>query len=255
MKQFIASKIKSWNTWRLQQRYMSKWRLLCQPLTPVQVTLDNLGACLLIAPHADDESIGLGGLLCFQGEKFDVVCVTDCRLGITGASHNEAIHCRRDEFSTAMKMAGVKNSIFTTQINDSELRNSEFEFHDILSKLQLCEYSHIFLPHPLDQHPDHWVTARLFRNYVKKIRCVPSSTRIVFYEVWSPLAIANSYVDISTVIEKKMNLIACYKSQIKIIDYDVRIKGLNAYRGMTPHVKYAEYFHDLSLDEYMKLEL
>lgn len=37
--------------------------------------------CLVIAPHADDESIGCGGLLLTYPQNFEVVVLTDGRRG------------------------------------------------------------------------------------------------------------------------------------------------------------------------------
>ena len=66
---------------------------------------------------------------------------------------------------------------------------------------------------------------------------------IVLYEVWSLISTVTDYVDISNYIDEKMELLRMYKTQCDYVDYDVRVKGLNLYRGhMGGRVQYAEAF-------------
>ena len=226
------------------------------PVLPlVALDLRDSDRCLLLAPHGDDESIGLGGTLCLHAEKFDVVCLTDSSLGLPDCPRDEAVRRRRKEFIEAMSRVGVSRKEFAARIADSNLHNSKQEFYRILDELRLNEYSYVFLPHPFEQHPDHWSTVRLFQRYVRKNRSSAGSGRVLLYEVWTPLAVANAYVDITSVIERKTDLINVYESQTSSIDYARRIKGLNVYRGMIPHVQYAECFQHLSFAELRKMRL
>ena len=65
----------------------------------------------------------------------------------------------------------------------------------------------------------------------------------MLYEVWSLISTVTDYVDISNYIDEKMELLRMYKTQCDYVDYDVRVKGLNLYRGhMGGRVQYAEAF-------------
>ena len=224
-----------------------------QPLAPLE--LADSDRCLLLAPHGDDESIGVGGTLWLHAEKFDVLCLTDCSRGVPGCAHDEAIHQRKLEFHEAMSQVGVSSKKFAARIADSNLQNSRREFYRLLDELAIDEYSHILMPHPFEQHPDHWSTARFFQWYLSKRPSVFRHGRVLFYEVWTPLIVPNTYVDISSVIERKTDLINTYKSQTSSIDYAGRIRGLNAYRGMIPRVQYAECFQRLSFEELRTMKL
>ena len=91
------------------------------------------------------------------------------------------------------------------------------------------------MPSPYDAHPDHMAVELLFKKYFKKYY-----DKVVYYEIWSALSTPTNYIDITSVIDKKLENIKLYKSQMKYIDYSARIEGLNKYRGLIPHVDYAE---------------
>ena len=224
-----------------------------QPLSPLKLCESD--CCLLLAPHADDESIGLGGTLCLHAEKFEIVCLTDCSHGVPYLSRCNARKQRKLEFFKAMSKVKVSSKVFEENIEDSNLQSSYSEFYRIMEQFDMDKYSHVFLPHSFEGHRDHWATARLFQKYMKKRKIVRKHMKVLLYEVWTPLTLSNKYVDISSVIEKKMNLIITYESQVTIYNYARMIKGLNTFRGMIPHVEYAECFQELSLKEFLSIKL
>lgn len=79
------------------------------------------------------------------------------------------------------------------------------------------------------------------------------TVQIVFYEVWQSLALPNSYIDISDVVEQKKELIDIYKSQIASRNYTSKIIGLNNYRGLIPNLDYVEAFSVMSVDLFKKI--
>jgi LmbE family N-acetylglucosaminyl deacetylase len=63
------------------------------------------------------------------------------------------------------------------------------------------------------------------------------------YEAWTPLAEYNHVEDISDVMERKLQAIQCYPSQLTGFRYDRAIRGLNEYRGaLAAKCDYAEVF-------------
>ncbi|GHS94081.1 hypothetical protein FACS1894139_15960 [Planctomycetales bacterium] len=78
--------------------------------------------------------------------------------------------------------------------------------------------------------------------------------KIVFYEVWTPLADHNFYFDISDLMADKLKLIRMYPSQIVDgWDYDRWARGLNEYRSMYVRPgKYAEVYAVRSLKHYLQ---
>lgn len=65
----------------------------------------------ILAPHADDESIGCGGLLAKYGSQCDVILLTDGRLNGNGNTPEETVKIREAEFAAVMKflMYGIMN--------------------------------------------------------------------------------------------------------------------------------------------------
>ena len=62
---------------------------------------------LIVAPHPDDESIGMGGFLSLYGPQCDVLLVTDGRKGHKGTVEDidEFILKRKQEVKSACQIA------------------------------------------------------------------------------------------------------------------------------------------------------
>jgi len=199
--------------------------------------LGNSEKCLCLAPHPDDESIGMGGTLIKKGENFDVICMTNGTGGIGGDSNQEKINIRKSEFEQAMQKLKLNSYSFFEQSEDRELVLNSKEFKG----LNLEDYDYIFIPNIIDQHRDHKAVSILLKEFLK-YKKHKKSLKIAFYEVWQTLALPNYYVDISDVVEAKKDLIRAYKSQLESKDYTSKIIGLNNYRGLIPNSDYAEAF-------------
>lgn len=181
----------------------------------------------ILAPHADDETIGCGGLLAKYGKQCDVILLTD------GAFHGteETQKNRENEFSKAMNFLNVNNFSFM-RAQDTRL----IEAYDLFAKLDFDKYNFVVMPHPFDAHKDHVVPQAFFKK-LKKEKSLKA--KAVYYEVWGTMNEPTHFIDISDVSEIKSKAVKIYASQSNI-DYAGRILGLNHYRGMRHNVKYAE---------------
>ena len=189
---------------------------------------------LLLAPHADDETIGCGGFLLKYGIQCDVVLLTDGRYGDSAVKPEEMIEIRKKEFQEVMSQYAVK-SFKMLNVEDGKLIDCFRDFET----LDFKEYDYILMPHKMDFHNDHMAVSCLFKRLC---RTRPFRGQIVYYEIWNTLSAPTHYVDISDVVKEKERLINLYRSQIKNIDYASRILGLNHYRGLRHHVEYEEDF-------------
>lgn len=217
-------------------------------LKPREFALNENEKCLCLCPHADDESIGMGGLLSIYPKNFDVVLLTDGRKGIKGLDTQEVIKTREEEFKCAMKFAGVENHSFL-KAEDKKL----IEAFEIFKKIDLEKYDYIFVPNIIDQHPDHKAVSLLLNKHIELGAKIKSDLKICFYEVWSTLGFVNAFVDITDVIESKKAMISCYKSQTAQKDYEYHALGLNQYRGMLKDKKFVEAFCILDLEDFKKI--
>ena len=184
----------------------------------------------VLAPHADDEAIGCGGLLAKYGKQCDVVLLTD---GAFNASNSNIQKVREQEFSDVMKFFEVNNYTFM-RAQDTRL----IEAYDLFKKIDFSSYSYVVMPHPLDSHKDHVVPQAFFKRLKneKKIKA-----KAVYYEVWGAMSSPTNYIDISDVSDKKRQSIDMYVSQ-RNINYADRILALNHYRGIHHSVDYEEVF-------------
>lgn len=217
-------------------------------LKPKELILTPNDKCLCLAPHADDESIGMGGLLSLYPKLFDVILLTDGKKGIKNLPIDEVIKIREEEFKNALSIAGINEYQFLHAEDKKLLEN-----FNLFKTINIENYDYIFVPNIIDQHPDHKAVSLLLNKLLEEKTNIKSDLKICFYEVWSTLGFVNSYVDISEVIDFKKNMINCYKSQIAQKDYEYHALGLNQYRGMFKNKKYVEAFCVLDVNNFKKL--
>jgi len=225
---------------------------------------------LVLAPHPDDECIGCGGTLakCISaGREVRVIILTDGRFGSSQIRQladndpekvrlqNELIEIRQAETRCAMELIGVKDIRFLDAVDSRLTAEVERIGNALARELDDWKPDTVILPFITDRHADHFATSRclvqacmqLDRQYTDKLQCMG-------FEAWSPIY-ANALVDISATMEKKLQAIRCYQSQLADLDYASAVEGLNRYRALTGITagSYAEAFYICTLPEYERL--
>lgn len=216
-------------------------------LKPTALDLTNT-KCLCLAPHPDDETIGMGATLALFSKNFDVILLTDGRKGFKEKSVEEVIQLRQEEFKKAMEKAKISNYSFLN-VQDKKLFGGFNSFKEI----SLENYDYIFVPNIIDQHPDHKAVSFLLKEFIESGTKIKPDVKICMYEVWSTLPLTNAFVDVTEVIETKKQMISCYESQTLQKDYEYHALGLNQYRGMLKDKKFVEAFFVMNLKEFKKL--
>lgn len=217
-------------------------------LKPTEFCINPNSKCLCLCPHPDDESIGMGGFLSKFKDNFDVILLTDGRKGIAEKSAEEVTQIRENEFSNAMKIAGIENFKFL-RIPDKKLLDNMEKFKTI----DISEYDYIFIPNFIDQHPDHKACGILLNELIKSGAKTKKSLQICFYEVWATLGFVNSFCDITDFIENKRKMIASYPSQTSQKNYEYHAIGLNQYRGMLKDKQFVEAFCTMEVKNFEKM--
>lgn len=212
-----------------------------------KIEIEKNAKCLCLAPHADDESIGMGGTLYKYPDNFKVICLTNGIKGIKNLPPEEALKKRKEEFSNAMKIASI-NNFEVLDIDDKHIISEYEKFKNI----DISDYDYIFIPNILDQHVDHKSVA-LNLNRLLQEKPYKKNLQILLYEVWTALPIPNAYVDISDCIDKKAEMINAHISQVELKDYTSKAIALNSYRGLPHDINYAEAFALLDIDLFEKI--
>jgi LmbE family N-acetylglucosaminyl deacetylase len=166
---------------------------------------------MVLAPHPDDETLGCGGTLALlhrRGCTLRVLVATSGEGSVVARGHSPAdlAAIRRAEAIAACRVLGTDSPDFlnfpdgqlTEQIDNLTAR--------LIKEIAAFDPQIIFLPWPLDGHPDHQVLPMALASVD-----LAQGTQIWTYEVWTPLP-ANRIVDVSAVWDVKKRALACHAS-------------------------------------------
>ena len=213
---------------------------------------------LVIAPHADDEVLGCGGVIAkytSKGHKVFVLIATNASVGAPDIFSASDVELIRNEALASHKSLGVHETIFldypAPNLKNAESFRISMKFSEIISRI---EPEAVFLPHPSDLHSDHGViyesalvSLRPFSaNFVKEIYCYEtlSETEWAPYQGIRPFN-PNVFFDISNEIEKKLEAMEFFVSQLKEFPHSRSTKALESLakvRGSTINCQSAEAF-------------
>ncbi len=204
---------------------------------------------LVIAPHPDDEAIGCGGTLCKHSMRSDhiaVVFLTSGELGLKKLSREKAWRIREAEARRSLKVLGSDTMDFL-RLPDWCLGDNIAKGARLLRPILTREAPDvIYLPHPLEWHPDHKASLSILRSALRGSRIPAPMFRS--YEVWTPIAEPHHVENISKTMARKLRAVRSHRSQLGEFDYARAIQGLNQYRGeMTGKFRYAEVFQNVDL--------
>jgi len=180
------------------------------------------GGWLVLAPHPDDESIGMGGTLVLGTQKrikIKLIWVTN------GEKGGEPSQRRQESLQVSKKL----------NLNDVEFWNLPDRAVNLhlnllakkLQKLPLERFKTIFIPSFIEFHPDHRAVSLGVLAFLKEISW---PGEIWLYEITRQGEI-NRLIVIDQVIEQKKVLLKCYQSQLRQIPYQEIALSLNKLRS------------------------
>ncbi len=210
---------------------------------------------LVIAPHPDDEIIGVGGTIAKRAKVGDEIYVCVVTKGQPPLFDPAFIEQGRSECRKADKMLGVKETIFLDfpAVMLETVSRSEFngKFMETVNKIKPDE---VYIPHRGDMQLDHQMVVdaamvALRPKYAHKV------SRIYAYETLSETGwnipntqnefIPTVYEDITEHIDLKLKAMKIFESQLS--DFPAArsigaIEALARFRGATVEVSAAEAF-------------
>ena len=213
---------------------------------------------LVVAPHPDDEVLGVGGTLLrrkSEGAKLGWLIMT--RISLEAGWSSENVLKRQQEITQITEHFGF-DSVFelgytTTRLDQipmSELINAVSEV------IQAFAPNEVFIPHSSDIHSDHRVTFDAVASSTKWFRS-PSIKRVLAYETLSETEFGlgpnrgfkpNVFMNIEGHLENKLRAMAIYSSEVGEFPFprsDQAISALAILRGASSGFKEAEAFEML----------
>lgn len=207
---------------------------------------------LVIAPHNDDEILGVGGTMAKMAKKGHEVIVCEVT---AGNLQDKMVQQQKDEAQKSHKVIGVSKTVFMDlpvvglrEMTTKEL-NSAF-----LKTITELNPDIVFLPHKGDMHIDHRMVIEAAMVALRPVSC-PNLKAIYAYETlseteWNVPSVDNAFIpnvysDISEEIDLKLKSMACHESQLVPYPHPRSLEAIRAlamHRGSTVCCKYAEAF-------------
>lgn len=205
---------------------------------------------LVIAPHNDDEVLGVGGTIAkFVATGHEV---TVCEVTSGDPVRWEMI---ASEAHAAHKVLGVSRfeclhlPVVELRVTPTIEMNRKFE-----RLIEEIQPNIVFIPHKGDMHSDHRETANAAMVALRPYKN-PNLKAIYAYETlseteWNTPSVDNAFIpdtwnDITDYMNKKLDAMRCYKSQLSDFPNPRSLEAIEALaklRGSTIGFRYAESF-------------
>lgn len=206
---------------------------------------------VVIAPHNDDEILGVGGTMAkyaAQGHEVIVCEVT------AGDLEDEMVQLQKREAIASHELMGVKTHFMDLPVVGlREMKTTELN-SAFLKHMQELKPDIVFLPHKGDMHIDHRMTIEAAMVALRPVS-LPDLKAIYAYETlsetdWNTPSPDNSFVptlfvDISDWMDLKLEAMKCHASQLCEYPHPRSLEALRAlamHRGSTVCRPYAEAF-------------
>lgn len=199
---------------------------------------------VIVCAHPDDVAHSMGGTAYLLKENYDfhIFCLTKGERGIPGKTMEEAAAIREPEERAAGEIIGAK--VVFPGVIDGDVFADRAICERIADSLKKLEPIAIFTLWPINV-PDH------FMAYSIAIKAMQLADLLHKIDVYMPENCIGTqinqfdpdlYVDISTVIEKKKEMIRCHKSQNPGEERVTEVIERNRVRGMMALCPWAEPF-------------
>jgi len=238
----ILNKAIGWSATRFLRRIHRMTHRM--PLRTETITKQRV---LVMAPHSDDEVIGVGGCLALHQRAGSDVLVAIVTSDSTAAPGTTAAR-RMIEAEAVADLLGFR-ATFLEYPDGAVSRHEDRLAEDIARLLREHQPDVVFAPFPSDHHRDHQAVAAATSLGLDR---AGYGREVWLYELWSTMW-PNVAVDITDVTEKKRTAIELYVSQVHDMPYADAALGLNRYRGLRARLPYAEGIYACSSDGFRTL--
>ena len=210
---------------------------------------------IVVAPHPDDETLGVGGtLLRRKSEGASLAWLIVTSISVESGWSSEKVKQRADEIQRITQLYGFDEvyslNFQTTRLDTIPMGDIVEAVSEVVKKFKPEE---VFVPHPGDVHTDHHVVFDAVSASTKWFR-FPSVKRILAYETLSETDFGlatgqafrpNVFVDIEHFFSKKLQAMDIYSSEMGGFPFPRSHKAIQALatlRGSASGFKAAEAF-------------
>ncbi len=194
------------------------------------------GTALVVAPHPDDEVAVCGGMVLNHvdaGNAVEVAFLTDGSRGSwKDADDANYIALREKEARAACRFQGTRTPRFL-HFPDGELPADGAVVEALKDLILEVDPYVVYCTSLFEMHGDHINAARALLTALEETKKEPL---VLFGEVGAPVW-ANVLVDISPVMERKVEALRHYESQLSVNNYVPPLRGLNQYRTVNIDMK------------------
>jgi len=200
---------------------------------------------VVFAAHPDDAELCCGGLLLNTARSGRTTAVVDLTRGELGSLGTPELRAREAE--AAARALGLTHRI-NLGIPDGHVRDTDDNRIAIVRTIRQLRPQLVIAPPLDDHHPDHMGTADLVRqsfylcgikNYLPELP--PHRPRALLHHMGTRPMNPEIVVDISEVIQQRMDAVRCYKSQFgapQSKDFPVRIASEKFLESIEATLKY-----------------
>lgn len=207
---------------------------------------------LIIAPHMDDETIGLGGTICRHADKGAAICclfVTDGASSTGKLSGSALSTIRKNEVRQMQQILGIQQVDYL-DFPDGQLLNQSGITKEFKDSIQQLQPDIIYCTTFVDGHQDHIVCAKKLAVALREVPSVQPVIRL--YEINCPFPPdeINCVIDISKTFKKKQEAVAVFVSQVIAFDGFLELNRMKK-KLVTEKIEAAEVFIQLTSDEFI----
>ncbi|MDG4824694.1 response regulator [Asanoa sp. WMMD1127] len=164
---------------------------------------------LAVGAHPDDVEIGVGGLLSAHAARGDEIAIVTLTRGARGGT----TATREDESRAAARMLGAR--LFLEDGEDTRLPVNDPTLSAVQRVIEEVRPQTVYVHSFHDLHQDHRAVHQATMVAARKvptIACYQSPSATVDFK-------PNRFVGIDDYVERKLDLLACFGSQVKTRDY------------------------------------
>lgn len=210
---------------------------------------------LIIAPHADDEVLGCGGLIAKQAARGDEIHLVIGAIGGLRQRHLDSAPTVEERWSEVIEAANILGLARVQALYEGlDMRMDTVPQVELVSNIDAIldseAYAEVYLPCPSHNH-DHEAVLRASFAALRPAAHINAPDLIAQYEYyygWTQLSMPGGkmYVNIAAYMETKERAMKAYKSQVRSSPHPTSmetIRTLASMRGLEAGFEFAELFH------------